>query len=238
MTFTHFLNCSILTYAPIYVIFSAKNLQDHRIGKFFLWGIVYYIISTLAKMLLYATVIPYNVIESESYDISQETLKIVINCIEIFFIILALRNKSNFIEGKETGLKILTVAIAWALAENLFSYFLYYLANATSDEFSWEYLQTAVKANIDLLERISIIAIVESFRILQESNKISIHLAVILICKFALSVIGEKYIPFLKSENEWINIQNKAILAIGFGFLSKMIYNSTCVFSENNKKNN
>ncbi len=237
MTFTHFLNCTILTYAPIYVIFSAKNLHDQPIGKFFLWGLLYYTISTLTKMLLYATVIPYNIIETESYNLSQEGLKIVINLIEIFFLILTLKNKSNFIDGKETGLKVIVVALSWALAENLFSYFLFFLTNATSDEFSWEYLQIAIKANIDLFERIAIVALVEAYRLLQENKKVNLHIFFLLLLKYSLSVAGEKYIPFLKSDNEWVLVKNRSVICVMFCLVSRIVFNSSCVYDEVKKTN-
>lgn len=191
------------------------------------------------KMLLFATVIPYNSIESEDYNFSEESLKVVINLIEIFFMLIALQNKSNFIEGKETYLKVLTVALSWSLAENLFSYLLYFLANATSDEFNWEYIQTAISANIDLIERICVVALVESYRILKESRKFNLHLIIILIGKYVLSNLGPKYIPFL-SGDQWSVIQARLVIALVFLVISKLLYNSTVSSndSEEIKKNN
>jgi len=228
MTFTHFLNCTILTYSPIYVIYSACSLSDYRIGRFFIWGILYFLISSLVKMLLYATVIPYNTIESENYSISEEGLKIVINLIEVFFIIFALKMKNSFMTGSETGLKIISVGLAWTLADNFISYFLYFLTNANSDEFTWEFLQTAIKANMFMFERFGLIAIIESYRILKESNRVSIHLAFLLVLKYAYDSLGNKYLFVFDSE--WENIKLRACGTVFVILLGKFIYERICVW--------
>jgi hypothetical protein len=188
-------------------------------------------------MLLYATVIPYSTIESENYDISEEALKVVINCVEIFFMTIALQNKSNFIEGKESHLKVLTVALSWSLAENIFSYFLYFVANATSDEFKWEYIQTAIIANIDLIERIGIVALVESYRILKDNGKFNLHLIFFLILKYGLNSIGSKYISFLSGDN-WTIIQGRLVLGLIFCIIAKVIFNQVSSTEEQTKKTN
>lgn len=219
---------------------ASLNRNDHRIGKFFTWGIFYYAIATLTKMLLYATVIPYNTIESENYSLTQELMKIVINCIEVFFIMMALKNKSNFTEGKESHLKVLTVSLSWSLAESVFSYLLYFLMNATSDEFKWEFIQTSIISNIDLIERISLVAIVEAYRSLKESESFSLHLMVLILLKFALGTLGPKYIQPLSTSISWNYIQARLGIALVFALLSKLIFNSVCSKSEGDtqKKNN
>lgn len=101
-------------------------------------------------MLLYATVIPYKALESENYNFSQEVLQVLIASVEIVFILWALREKNNFME-REIHLKIIALSLAWSLAESLFSYLLYFFMNAIAEEFKWEYIQTSIIANIDLV---------------------------------------------------------------------------------------
>lgn len=229
MTFTHFLNCSILTYSPIYVIYSACSLSDYRIGKFFLWGIIYFLISSLVKMLLYATIIPFS-IESEVFSVTEESLKIVINLVEVFFIILSLKVKNSFMIGRESGLKIVSVGLAWTLAENFISYFLYFLTNSMSDEFSWEFLQTGIKANIYLFERLALVAMIESYRLLKESNRFALHLVFLLILKYGFDSVGSKY--FFVLENEWENIQMRGVFSLVVVVIGKVIFEKICVGDE------
>lgn len=176
-------------------------------------------------MLLYATVIPYNTIESENYDISQELFKVLINCIEVVFILMALKNKSTF-QDAEAHLKVLTVALAWALSESVFSYFLYFLFNANSEEFKWEYIQTAISANIDLLERIAIIALVECYRKNEEVGKTKFHLLLILIVKNTISSIGSKYVEILKTDDQWIKLAHKFSITVVFAIIVSIIFNN------------
>lgn len=176
-------------------------------------------------MLLYATVIPYGIIESENYSFNQELLKILINGIEIFFILMALKNKSSF-SDQEAHLKVITVGLAWSLSESLFSYFLYFLFNSTSEEFSWEYIQTSLMANIDLLERIAIVALVECYRKHKEDKKMNLHFLILLISKYAIKNIGSKYIPLLEYNDAWIKLRNHLIITVIFAVIVKMMFSS------------
>ena len=176
-------------------------------------------------MLLYATVIPYNTIESENYDFSQEILKILINCIEIMFILMALKDKSSFTK-QETHLKVTTVGLAWSLSESVFSYFLYFLINATSEEFQWEYIQTSISANIDLLERLAIVALVECYRKYKDSGKTNIQFIILLFVKYSISIIGHKYIPFLQTDDAWKKLMNKFVITLVFSIMAKFIFES------------
>lgn len=88
-------------------------------------------------MVLYATIIPFNQIESENYDLSQEILKILINTIELILIGYSLKARNSF-SNTEAKFKVLTVGLAWALADSVTSYLLYFLMNATGEEFKWE----------------------------------------------------------------------------------------------------
>lgn len=186
-------------------------------------------------MLLYATVIPYNTIESENYDISQELFKVIINCIEVVFILMALKNKLTFGEVEsEAYLKVLSVSLAWALSESVFSYSLYFLINANSEEFKWEYIQTAISANIDLLERIAIVALVECYRKYEESGKTKFHLLVVLLVKHAISNMGHKYIGVLKNEDHWIKLAHKFSITLIFAIIVNIIFNTT--YSSANKE--
>lgn len=188
-------------------------------------------------MLLYATVIPLTTIEAESYNLSQEIFKIIINCVEVAFILMALRNKSSF-KDSEADLKITVVALAWSLSENVFSYFLEFLFHATSEEFQWNYIQTAISANIDLLERLAIIAVVECFRKYNEMGKVSSHFIILLIIKYSINNLGTKYIPFMKSNDQWNLLGYKFVITLAFSLFVKVMFNIIQNQSSSEKEDN
>ena len=109
-------------------------------------------------MVLYATVIPYHMIESEGniitqvyFTLTQDVLKITINLIELLFLSYSLRAKNSF-TTKETSSKILAVALSWALADSVASNLLYFLMEATGEEFKWDFIQAAIQSNFDLVK--------------------------------------------------------------------------------------
>lgn len=166
-------------------------------------------------MVLYATVIPFNSIESDKYDLSQETLKILINTVELLLIAYSLKVRNSFNE-KETHLKVLTVGLAWSLADAVTSYLLYFLTNATGEEFKWEYIQSAIQSNLDLIERIAVVALVEIYDKLRTSNKLNVHVVLILIAKYFFTGLGFKFINKLNYEDPWNQLLAKGAYCIIF----------------------
>jgi len=170
-------------------------------------------------MVLYATIIPFNSIESGKYELSHETIKILINTIEILLICYSLKIRNSFNE-KEIHLKVLTVGLAWSLADNLTSYLLYFLLNATGEEFRWEYIQSAIQSNLDLIEKISLVALVEVYESLRQKNKSNLHIILFLIGKYFFTGLGFKYLDILY-DDQWTHLFFKAIYCLIFAFLSK-----------------
>jgi hypothetical protein len=171
-------------------------------------------------MILYATVIPFNSIESDKYDLSQEILKILINMIEVILISYSLKNRNSFNE-KESHLKVLSVGLAWALADAVTSNLLYFLMNATGEEFKWEYIQSAIQSNLDLIDRISVVALVECYDKLRSQNSTNIHILIILIFKYFFSGLGFKYVEKLRFDDAWNQLIAKAVFTLSFAFLTK-----------------
>ena len=90
-------------------------------------------------------------IASETNNLSQDLLKITINLVELIFLSYSLRAKNSFTENEKIS-KILTVALSWALADSIFSNFLYFLMEATAEEFKWDFIQVAIQSNYDLVK--------------------------------------------------------------------------------------
>jgi len=171
-------------------------------------------------MILYATVIPLNSLETDNYDLSQETLKILINTFEIILIYYSLKVRHSFNE-KESHLKVLTIALAWTTADSIASYLLYFLMNATGEEFKWEYIQSAINSNFDLIERIAVVALIECYDKLKSLNRMNVHIILILISKYLFSGLGFKFIEKFRYEDSWHQLIAKGVFTLIFALFSK-----------------
>jgi hypothetical protein len=169
-------------------------------------------------MVLYATVIPFNLAEGDKYDLSHEILKILINILEVVLIRYSLQERSPY-QDKEVGLKVLNVGLTWSFIESLCSYLLYFLMNATGEEFRWEYVQTAIQSNFDLIERIAVVGLIECFDRQRTSNGWNFHLLIILLAKYFISGLGFKFIEILKSNDQWIQLAKRGAYSLGFALL-------------------
>merc|ERR1711957_164436 len=189
------------------------------------WVLIYYIISSALKMILYATVVPYNYnpVDSEMLDTSEENFKVMINLVEIILIRYSLRLKNPF-SDKETALKVLTVALAWTLGNSICSNLLYFLMNATGEEFNWEYIITAIESNFDLIERLATVALVECIDQEHKSLKYKASVGSILILKYAFLGLGFKFISQLQTDDKWVQLYYKAIATIVLGLISRVIF--------------
>ena len=108
------------------------------------------------KMVLYASIIPFEIGESVQLTLPQEIIKTFIYMTEIIFLYQSLKSKNNFTE-EQASKKIITIALGWSLAESLFSNLFYYLMNSMGEEFTWEYIRTAILANLQMFEKMAII---------------------------------------------------------------------------------
>ena len=163
---------------------------------------------------------PLNSLETDNNDLTQETLKILINFFEIIMIYYSLKVKNSFME-EESHLKVLAVALAWTTADSVASYLLYFLMNATGEEFKWEYIQSAINCNLEFIERIAVVALVECYDKLKTNNKVNLHVIFILIAKYLFSGLGFKFIEKLRYEDSWHQLIARGVFTLGFALFSK-----------------
>lgn len=176
-------------------------------------------------MLLYATIIPFNSQEGDSNNLSQDIIKNLINALEISFLYYCLQMKNNYSDN-ETGLKVLTISLAWSFADSLCSNLFYFLLNATGEEFTWEYIQTSIIANIDFIEKIGIAAVVECILKLNNEKKWNLHLVLLLIGKYCFNGLGYKYIKQLQFDSSWEKLICKGVIALMFVVVCKFVFHS------------
>jgi len=175
-------------------------------------------------MVLYATVIPFEIGEKVQLSLSQEIVKTLISMTEIIFLFQSLKSKNNFTDEHSAD-KVITIALGWSLAESLFSNFFYYLMNLTGEEFTWEYIRTAMLANVKLVEKIAIIALIQCMQKLMNDNKVYAHIIIIIIIKYIFNNFAYNYIPQLKFEgDQWKVLLSKIGITLFFALFAKKIF--------------
>lgn len=147
-------------------------------------------------------------------------MKVVINFIEIGMIYYSLKARNTF-QDKEVGLKVLCVGLAWSFAEAVCSYLLYFLMNATGEEFKWEYIQVAIQSNIDLVDRIAVVALVECYKSLREHEQSNTYILVVLVLKYLVFGLAFRYVDLLKHECSWKQLMIKGGCTVTFALATK-----------------
>ena len=101
--------------------------------------------------------------------------------------------------------------------------------NATGEEFTWEYIQTGILSNVDLIERIGMVALVQSFVTLSNENKMSLHIILFIIGKYLFSAFGFKKIEGMMFKNtslgdKWEEIVGRIVIAMVFGLFCRIVF--------------
>ena len=179
------------------------------------------------KMVLYATVIPFEIGENVQLTLSQEIIKTLIYMTETIFLFQSLKSKNNFTE-KQAALKIITIALGWSLADSLFSNLFYYLMNSMGEEFTWEYIRTAILANLQMIEKMAIIALIQSAQKLMDDNKAYVHILILIIIKYLFNSFAYNYVPKLNfGGDQWKILMSKIAITVIFGLAAKKIFRNS-----------
>ena len=179
------------------------------------------------KMVLYATVIPFEIGENVQLTLSQEIIKTLIYMTETIFLFQSLKSKNNFTE-KQAAFKIITIALGWSLAESLFSNLFFYSMNSMGEEFTWEYIRTAILANLQMIEKMAIIALIQSVQKLMDDNKAYMHIIILIIIKYVFNSFAYNYIPQLNfGGDQWKILMSKIAITVIFGFAAKKIFRNS-----------
>mmetsp|Transcript_460 Transcript_460/g.487 ORF Transcript_460/g.487 Transcript_460/m.487 type:complete len:222 (+) Transcript_460:18-683(+) len=157
MAFLHLVNCVILTFAPIFLIFNVTSLHEHG-SKICISGVIGYIISAAIKLLVYATFVP----AYETWTLYAEVLKELVGVIDVYILVWIFTWKLSKVGDPRS--RILGIGLGWALGEMILSHLLIFLFNAGGGEFTWEYLQRAIHANCEIAQLISFACLVWAYQ--------------------------------------------------------------------------
>lgn len=166
---------------------------------------------------------PYS-LDSEQNTLFYDLIKVSISSVEIIFLKNCLKSQNNFNEN-ESGIKVLSISLIWAFFDAICLYLFYFIINSTGEEFTWEYIQTAILSNVEMVEKISIVALIESIDKISQDKKFNIHLIFVILLRYVFNGIGFKYIEYLQKIKDWDYILLKIAIALCFGFISKLFFN-------------
>ena len=140
-------------------------------------------------MVLYATLIPFEIGENIQLNFYQDLIKALILLTELIFLYQSLKSKNNFSED-QAYLRVITVALGWSFAESLINNLFYYLFNSMGEEFTWEYIRTAILANVSMIDKMAIIALIQTWNKLKEENKKFGYVILLIGLKFIFNNFG------------------------------------------------
>mmetsp|Transcript_8389 Transcript_8389/g.16676 ORF Transcript_8389/g.16676 Transcript_8389/m.16676 type:complete len:220 (-) Transcript_8389:6673-7332(-) len=147
MAFLHLINCLLLTYVPIVVLYKCSSLHEH--GTFVLIrAAIKFLVTAGAKIFILALLVPV----SDEYNVVSDFMKEAISLIDIIGLYSAYT--SSWAKGEKSA-RAFGIGVGWAAAESLFSNFFIFALNAGGGEFSWDYLQRGVAANCYLFESVA-----------------------------------------------------------------------------------
>ena len=156
MTFYHFLNCALLAYGPLYVVYKGNNIAEDGLSFLCVKSGLYYIMSQMMKMILIATFIPVSNVDS--FHLAVELRRIVISMVDVGAVYLIFTQKINVsVERKK---KEVAIGLGWSIAEAILSVALPLFNGARGNEFSWKYIQLCVGSNISIVGSIGFATLV------------------------------------------------------------------------------
>ena len=175
-------------------------------------------------MVLYATVIPFEIGENVQLTLTQEIVKTSIYMTEIIFLYQSLKSKNNFSE-EQCHLRVITVALGWSFAESLLNNLFYYMFNSMGEEFTWEYIRTAILANVQMIEKMAIVALIYTCAKFKEEKK-NFNLLLFMICfKYIFNNFAYIYIPALNfGGDQWKILLSKMLNTVVFSLIVKKIF--------------
>ena len=175
-------------------------------------------------MVLYATLIPFEIGEDIQLNFYQDLIKALILLTELIFLYQSLKSKNNFSED-QAYLRVITVALGWSFAESLINNLFYYLFNSMGEEFTWEYIRTAILANVSMIDKMAIVALIQTANKLKEEKKQFNYVIVLILIKFIFNNFGYTYLPYLKfGGDQWKILISKIVNTVVFGLLAKRIF--------------
>jgi len=170
MAILHFMNCMLLTFGPLIVLYRSSKLFEERALRSCTFAGFGFAATQVIKIFVMATFLPTPTeaavavaavslpIAAPTFHLTQELMKTAVNLIEYFGVKMTLEGKH--LAKYEHHVRVLAVGLGWTFAESLVLYLIPLWIGARGMEFEWEYIEMGVASNISLLLHIGFAGLV------------------------------------------------------------------------------
>jgi hypothetical protein len=141
MTFFHFINCSLLTFLPLFTVYRATALYNQS-GSLTNVGIggLFYLLSQLAKLVLIALLFS-SFEEGNKLIVSHEIIKVVLGAFDVSGIYIAFKQSSP---TSSLFYRLLSVGLGWTVFHHVAYYLPQYWIHARSLQFTEDSMLQAI----------------------------------------------------------------------------------------------
>jgi len=143
------MNCMLLTFAPFVIVYRGTKLSEENALYSCVMAGLGFAATQILKIFVMATFLPSFVYDGAHFSLAQEILKsltLLVDWFGIYYTIQLTPRLSKF----ETSARILCVGIGWSAGEAIASYLIPLWIGARGMEFSWQYIEMGISANINL----------------------------------------------------------------------------------------
>jgi hypothetical protein len=230
MTFYHFINCVVLTYAPYFVVYKSTSLAEESLFNVCSNGGCAYGATKVGEMILVATLLPNS--DTKVFILSQEVMKAFISIVDVFGLHFVLKRTRC-----GTDQKVLAIGLGWAFVDAIFRRLLPLWIGARGVEFEWQYIQMSVDSNITLISSVTLTALVwmafstkgkDSDQIFKDQMPI---LVTVILCMLSVPVISG-YLLHKLDMNPWMVIAIRAAAAVVLAGTTKIMYERNKQFAK------
>jgi len=147
----------LLTFGPHVILYRSTKLIEENALRSCAWAGLAYAASQVFKIFVMATFLPS--VEMTEWTFVQEVLKSIVNVIELLGAHVAISSIPNLSKFSH-GMRIMCVGLGWSFTQALAQYLIPLWLGAREMEFSWEFIEMGISANLDLLLNMSMLACV------------------------------------------------------------------------------
>jgi len=146
MTYYHFFNCVVLAFAPSLIVYKAILSEGSCLQVSIFSGIAY-LVAQLAELIVEGTIM--NTTEVPSFNLIRVLVRAVISGLDFVAMWFILRKHLRYPD-------MIGVGVGWSVMESLAMRLIPLWMGARGQEFSFQYLLTAIDANIFLLFHVAV----------------------------------------------------------------------------------
>ncbi|SOV14647.1 conserved membrane protein, unknown function [Plasmodium sp. gorilla clade G2] len=234
MALFHFVNCSLATFIPYYIIYDGFKLSKN-VGatKLFFLVCFYYIISQILKLFALAFCSIGLFQSMNLFNIIFQELANIIDLAGIYYILS--HKHTNSINLNE---RILSVGLSWGFYESLATNFFPFLIGGKSLEFSLKHIYRSISANTFLFSNLSKTCLLFMWmKNTSGKTKINVVNSLLVYFTFILPLVNRIILINEESFRSDIFIQLllEFVLTFFLSIITKFIFSSQLNISHENK---